>query len=314
MSLYKFDEKKMLKTCGLVNTGAICYLNSFLQSLMSCTSLTTFFLENEEKFSNEENKVAMEYIKLLKIVSNTKSYSDIIDPSGVFREVIIAIKKKYPHKLFGDGQEDSGEGLHLFLDSINSEELYKFFMYKYVVKTWCLTCVKQISEREDKSCIIEIPPHLSGLVVNDDSENVKGIDPLIDHIRQYISVLDDYTCSECKLQKCCRIYQLASAPEIIVIMFNKYYKKLNITFPPELSFPSSNDTTLNYRMVAKIEHSGSMRGGHYWANCYRDGESQPDHDKKTKPKKDIYSLNDMIVSPGTMIPTSESYIVFYHNY
>ena len=310
MSLHKFDPDQMLKTCGLVNTGAICYLNSFLQSLMSCTSLTEFFLENEEKFTKEENKVALEYIKLLKAVGESKSYSDIIDPSGVFREVIIATKKKFPDKKFGRGQEDSGEGLHLFLDAIDSKELYKYFMYKYVVKIWCLTCVKQISEKKDESCVLEIPPHFSGLVVNDDSEDVKEIDPLNAHIRQYISVLDDYTCTDCKLQKCCRIYQLASAPEIITIMFSKFYKKSNIAFPSTLSFPAVNDTTLEYKMVAKLEHSGGRGGGHYWAHCYRDGEPELGSEE---PKKEMYELNDRTVSQGTTTPTRESYIVFYHN-
>jgi len=310
MALHKFDPDQMLKTCGLVNTGAICYLNSFLQSLMSCTSLTEFFLENEEKFTGEENKVALEYIKLLKAVGDSKSYSDIIDPSGVFREVIIATKKKFPDKKFGRGQEDSGEGLHLFLDAIDSKELYKYFMYKYVVKIWCLTCVKQISEKKDESCVLEIPPHLSGLVVNDDSEYVKEVDPLNAHIRQYISVLDDYTCPGCKLQKCCRIYQLASAPEIITIMFSKFYKKSNIAFPQALSFPAVNDTTLEYKMVAKVEHSGGRGGGHYWAHCYRDGEPELGSEE---PKKEMYELNDITVSRGTNTPTRESYIVFYHN-
>ena len=300
----------MLKTCGLVNTGAICYLNSFLQSLMSCTSLTEFFLENEEKFTKEENKVALEYIKLLKAVGDSKSYSDIINPVGVFREVIIATKKKFPDKHFGRGQEDSGEGLHLFLDAIDSKELYKFFMYKYVVKIWCFTCVKQISEKKDESCVLEIPTYFSKLDVNDDSEDVKDVDPLNAHIRQYISVLDDYTCPCCKLQKCCRIYQLAHAPEIITIMFSKFYEKSNIEFPPVLSFPAINDTTLEYKMVAKVEHSGGRGGGHYWAHCYRDGEPEPGGQE---PKKRMYELNDRTVNQGTNTPTRESYIVFYHN-
>ena len=306
MSLNKFDPDQMLKTCGLVNTGAICYLNSFLQSLMSCTSVTEFFLENEEKFITEENKVAVEYIKMIKSVNDSKTYSDVIDPSGVFREIIISTKKKYPYKKFGRGQEDSGDGLHIFLDDIDSKELYKYFMYKYVVKIWCLTCMKHISEKTDESCVLEIPLHFSGLVVND---NIK-VDPLNSHIRQYISVLEDYICTNCKLKKCCRIYQLASAPEIITVMFNKFFKKPNIPFPPTLSFPASNDTTLNYKMVAKIEHSGDRGGGHYWAHCYRDGEPEPGSEE---PKKRMYELNDRTVSQGTNTPTRESYFVFYHN-
>lgn len=318
MPLHKFDESKMLKTCGLVNNGVICYLNSFLQSLMSCTSLTTFFLDNEEKFTNEDNKVAIEYIKLLKTVKDVKTYADVISPVNVAKSVIISYIKKNPDKKFGKGQEDAGEALTLFLDSIDSKDLYKFFMYKYIVKLWCLTCVEQISESVDESCIIEVPLKFGGFVIEDDSESIKEQDPLNSHIRQYMSVLDDYTCSKCKKQKCCKIYQLVCVPEIITVMFNKFTEKSNIQFPEQMEFPASNSTTLTYKMVAKIEHSGSTNGGHYWAHCFRKGEldnlDKPTPDTETPVvKKQMYNLNDSSVSAGDMKPSRESYIIFYHN-
>lgn len=306
MSLHRFDEKNVLKTCGMVNTGTICYLNSFLQSLLACTSLTKFFMENEERYVSENNKVAIEYINLIKKIKEVKSHNDVISPVGIFREIVTSAKKKFPNKQFGRGQEDSGEGLHLFLDAIDDKELYKYFMYKYVVKIWCLTCVKQISEKKDESCVLEIPPKYSGITDDD----TKDIHPLNSHMRQYISMLDDYTCPTCKKKECCRIYQLACAPEIFVVMFNKFFKKENINFPDQLSFPASDLTTLNYKMVAKIEHSGGRNGGHYWAHCYRSGEPTTDSEQ---PQRKMYSLNDRGIGPGNTTPTEESYMVFYHN-
>jgi ubiquitin C-terminal hydrolase len=308
MPLYKFNEDHMLKTCGLTNIGSICYLNSFIQSLMSCTSITNFFLTHEKKFILEENNVAIEYIKLLKLVKNVKSYNDIINPSGVFREIILATKKKFPNKQFGRGQEDSGEVLTLFLDAIDSEELYTYFMYKYAVKIWCLTCVKQISDTMDESCILEIPSYFDGM--DDNSDDIKKMDPLNSYILQYISILDDYTCPHCKLQKCCRIYQLARSPEIITIMFNKYFTKTNIKFPTMLSFPSLNDSVIEYKIVSKIEHSGNQNHGHYWTHCFRTGEPKNIYEDNSK---GMYCLNDKTISQGTSEPTQNSYLVFYHN-
>lgn len=296
----KFNDEEVLKTCGLVNTGSICYLNSFIQSLMSCTALTKFFMDNAEKFISTNNIVAIEYIKLLKTLKTTDIDDGVYNPVGIFNAIVAVTKKKYPNKQFGAGQEDSGEGLHLFLDAIDDKELYSLFMYKYLVRTWCISCVEIISEKKDESCILSMPPNFSNmhLEVGNDKSNLFN-----EHIRQNVSVLTDYKCSKCQSQKCCRIYQLARAPPIIVVMFNKYVRKSKVEFTPNIKFPSV-DGFLNYRLVATIEHSGGTGGGHYWSNCFREGPGS---------LKKMYSLNDRTISRGSEEPTVNSYIVFYHN-
>jgi hypothetical protein len=51
-------------------------------------------------------------------------------------------------------------------------------------------------------------------------------------------------------------------------LFKKYTKKDERYFPPTLEF-SSNAGILNYKVVAQIEHSGGMAGGHYICKCLR---------------------------------------------
>lgn len=301
MSVKKYNEDFVLSACGLINTGVICYLNSFLQSLMSCTSITEFFLNNEYRFLKNDNKVALEYIKLIKKVRDSNSI-DVFESSSILQEIVKITKKKYPSKTFGSGQEDSGEGLHLFLDTIDDKELYGFFMYRYNVKTWCLSCKKTVSERRDESCVLEVPQQFSGLFTSKKNDT-QITDPLNRHILQYMSILDYYNCPECKNTKCCKIYQLAFVPEIVTVMFNKYDNKKNVEFPENLCFPSTGTSTLKYKIMAKIEHSGGRNGGHYWSNCYR----------KEDGVKKIFKLNDRSVSVGNFKPTKETYIVFYHN-
>ena len=297
MSLTKFVPVEVLKTCGFLNPGSMCYLNSFLQSLLSCTSVTKFFLENSEMFHRQNNKVAIEYIKIIREVKDAKVFSHPINPSNILRSIIAETKKKYPYKQFGRGQEDSGESLHLFLDSIDNRELYNLFMYKYTIKLWCLNCVKQLSESSDESCIFEIPPDFNKYAL-DETKNT-----LNEYIRQYISVIDDYTCPECKKQQCCRIYQIVRVPDIIIIMFNKFFNKQTIEFPRILTFPSTTGA-FYYKIVADIEHSGGQANGHYWSQCLRRGLAG----------SQIHKLDDNIIAAGSHIPSQNSYIIFYHNY
>ncbi len=277
--MQKFDEKAALNTCGLQNTGVICYLNSFLQSVMSCTSVNKYFFDNEDRFIDEKNTVAIEYIKLLKKVRDTPGHSNVFASVGILRAIILETTKKYPNKCFGDGQEDSGEGLTLFLDSIDDPGLYKFFMHKYVSVVWCLICEKNVSSNKDEACILEVPPRLKPVVMADEENpdpNQVKIDQshiLNRHIHQYKSDLKGYKCPECKQEQCCKVYQLAGAPEIMIVMFNKFFNKSNIDFPGELYFLNNSKTNpiKTFKLVSKIEHSGGRNGGHYWAHCYRKG-------------------------------------------
>lgn len=306
MSLQLLNKDFILRPCGLVNTGTVCYLNSIWQALLSCTSLTEFFMSKEKEFAQENNLVALEYINLIKQVRCLQSCDEVIDPTDLFEATIAAIKKKYPDMNFGNKQEDSGEGLHLFLDAVDNAELYRYFMCKYNVKIWCTTCVDQISEKIDEACVLEIPAKMNGLVCDQIAD--APIDPLNAHIRQYLSVLEDYKCSKCDGQKCCQIYQLACAPEIIAVMFNKFYGKTNVQFPDTLSFPALGSKTLTYKIVAKIEHAGGMSGGHYWAHCLRKYKDDTSSIGGTR----MYSLNDQRISDGSSDPTANTYIVLYH--
>jgi ubiquitin C-terminal hydrolase len=296
MPLTKFESKAAVGACGLTNIGSICYLNSFLQSLVSCTALNKFFLDNEQRFIEEGKKVAIEYISLIKEMQ--KCNGKTINPAKLFQTFIMEIRSKYPNKKFGRGQEDSGEGLHLFLDMIDDKGLYEMFMYKYCVKIWCLTCDKKISERHDESCVLEIPLRYSGIK----SEIMPSVDPLNLHILQYVSILSDYTCSECKKKKCFSIYQLSRLPEIITVMFNKFAEKKDMAFSQQMQFPSTDDTTLKYNIVAKIEHSGGRNGGHYWAHCVR----------RVGDNIKIANLNDSSVTQGNFSSTPNTYMLFYH--
>lgn len=299
--LTPYDSTYALMPFGLRNTGVICYLNSFVQALMSCTSINKYFLNNEQRFIEEKNDVAICYTNLIKQAITHKKTQDrgsfVLDPVSLFNIIILKTREKYPNKKFGMGQEDSGEGLHLFLDAIDDKTLYKLFMHQYIAKIWCLGCKNMISESIDDAVMLEVYQKYNPIK----SDNITNQHPLNNHVFQYLSPLPDYKCL-CGKQKCCTTYQISSAPEIITIMFHKFHQKINLDFPEFMYFPS-NKGYLKYKIVAKIEHSGGTSGGHYWTHGLR----------TIGMRQSMVILNDTSCEQkGNVLPTANTYIIFYH--
>jgi ubiquitin C-terminal hydrolase len=273
--------------------------------------------KHKDRFIEEKNETACAYIELLDLVKNAKTYGDVFNSTPVLLAIVAATKKRDPSKKFGGGQEDSSEGLTLFLNAIDDKDLYNMFMYKYEIKRWCLECNINISESVDNSCLIEVPVKYCGIVTRDYQ---KKMDPLNLHILQNMSIMDSYKCPYCtNTTNFCAIYQLAHVPEILTVTFNKYHTKKKASYPQQLQFPTTGLKTVTYKLVSSIKHSGTRNGGHYWSNCYRQGpntgpspmtDSEPLADSEKK--NTVYTLNDSNVSPGDFEPTNSTYILLYH--
>lgn len=104
-------------------------------------------------------------------------------------------------------------------------------------------------------------------------------------------------CGE-KMVKFYRAEKLKMLREVVVIIFNKFQMKDNRWFPQELTFGAKGGSTLNYRLVGKIEHSGTRFGGHYWAQSFRG--------------KSWTRLNDSGVTVGNSAHSSDTFMVAYH--
>lgn len=286
-----YDGGKICAPFGLKNQGSLCYFNSVIQSMMTCTSVVDLFLEKKKTWEDEKNEVALEFVNLINQPDQKK------DASPLIKKIIEVSRRSNPGKTFGRGQEDSGECLLTILDTIDDEELYSYFNSRYLVNTWCLKCSSKLSVKEDNLHIVQIPPVLCG------TEKKGGINS---HIKQNVSVLEDYKCRKCSKSSCCRIYQLTRSPNVMTVMFNKFFKKKEVNFPQELAFPGIDRPFLRYKLVSKIEHIGNSRGGHYISHCLRS-----EREKKVL-QEQICLFNDMRISAGNFLPTRNTYMLFYH--
>ena len=277
----------MIKAFGMVNMSSLCYFNSMIQALSSLPIFVETVLRGESKYRSTENIVALELVTLIKKMTTANVHATL-DGSHLFRKFIQRMNTKFPKRVFGTGQEDSGEFLTLFLDVIDDNNLYTLFLHRYKSVIWCRDCNRAVSENNEK-----------GIIVNIQTEYVKNISSfnLNEHVKNYTSPLDSYRCSLCGKNIEKRIYLLARSPEILSIMFNKFDDKFDAHYENKLVFPGNDNKRIEYKLMSTIEHFGGRRGGHYIAHGVR--------------RDSVYSFNDTQVSAGSLSPTRDTYILFY---
>lgn len=302
---------------GFQNYGATCYFNSLLQCLLSCTSLTEVILKNRKNPNYQKNPMIQAMVVIYKLMI-TYSHAKInnfpqekidalesqLRASGKLAyDVLIAVAQKRADKvLMNYGQQDSHEGLMIFLDCIDKHSAIKqLFEHKYATRIYCNLCKKWVVDRSDSNYVFEVQPDLK---INIDSK-FKSVVAQPADLESFLKVsasnIDkDFICPSCGKKENVRlsITQLRLAPEILPVVIKKYDGKPTTPFPNKIRFMSTDGNYINYALVGQCEHSGSRAGGHYWALCLRaDG---------------TYCLNDTSYTKVDIAPTPNSYLLFYH--
>jgi len=321
--VYGYNSDYIPDSFGLQNTGAICYFNSLVQSLLSCPSLNEHILKNIDRYKS--NVILQYYIKLLRSIRSKSIDFDSDDTSQrqtrpstrahiQMVNTLIQIQQKTTFNVkFGTGQQDASEGLNLLLDAINDKPVMELFQVRYREHIICKTCNHKHISASHPYLPIDIA--LDVFDKKRSTEHSKIIEKYILKHNEYID--DAYRCtnSTCQISgNKLKYVMLTMVPEIIIISFKKFagvgpMKKTKdgrnirntsaikkcIQFPMKLSF---NGGKLNYEIVSQCEQSGGIGGGHYWAISKR--------------KDKVYNFNDTSVSSAAFNPTANTYMVFYH--
>ena len=314
-TLIPYNNIYLLKAFGLYNSHILCYFNSLLQSLFSCTSLTEYLLNNEKKFI--ENNFMTMYINILKKYifldiqnnksSNNQSYNNITESSNIlmFNEFLISIKNK--NIKFGYNQEDSGELLVLLLDIINDNYIYNLFYSKYKCDIYCKNCKHIKNIKDDISIQFEVYDRIvdSNFLQSKVDANLHNLNK---YIRNNYSEFSDFTCEKCTEKgNCIKISRLLLIPTIITINFNKYSEKNNYIYPTELFFINSKENKkYNFKLISTINHSGNTNSGHYISKGFR----KKLHNNNVS--NVVYRMNDSSYDEDSLKPDNDTYIIFYH--
>jgi ubiquitin C-terminal hydrolase len=282
---------------GLENCGNLCYLNSLIQALMSCSSFNKRMLSLRQKFEDSKNTLGLEYINLyLKNKRTEPQDFDNIkhDSTKKILDEMIELRNnsKKVDNLHSGRQEDVDEGLVLMLDTLG-KDIENLFYIRHEHHITCTEC--------KKSHTIAGEPSEYMVNMSDCNPFVLGKLDTREKIQDYIKVTYDipygYKCDNCKKENMPKqktliwgYYVLKRLSSILILRFTgkqaslanqrfntkgttkDYENQKDLYFPEYLEFESI-DGHLRYEMVAQILQSGSLSGGHYIAKCKRPCEN-----------------------------------------
>jgi ubiquitin C-terminal hydrolase len=301
----KYNPIATPREVGFENTGAICYFNALLQSLMACSSMNQYMLEHE----NEFNKLGTAYIELLK--RNLEDNDELRrEKSSPILIMLFQIMKEKDLLGMGSGQQCAHESFCRFIDCLESPRIKRLFSHRYMTTTIC-ECGYKSDITQDISFMFEI--YLKDKIFID--KNSTG-DDLRNYLLQQIDINEDYRCDKCKV-KSDKVKKdtLRMVPEIIVITVLRTYfgdNRYPCYFPTGFSIPGKNNTSMQYALVSQIKHYGGMTvvknkkgqsipvrsSGHYTSTTLRKGR--------------IRTYNDTHIAADSYKHDKETYMLFYH--
>ena len=295
-----YELKHSTRPFGLYNAANLCYLNSLVQSLLSLPAFVKVLLDHADEFRAANSELGMRLLEFCGQYGVDDEFLNSTDvdrfrrvQNGTTAPILRAIQKsragKTTFRTFS--QEDAQEGFKFIIEILDEElkslgsdkEIFKdIFAIRHKQRIRCSKCGHDRTiDRE--SCPEEIIQNMSEVdpLLQKSLDTQKNIE---DHIKISLQIPDDYRCEKCNVQNNIKnkqlfvrqYYTLARISSVIVLSFHynhhamrSGYAKRTSWFPQKLEFVDKNGRDLVYKVVSQIEHSGSLRGGHYTANCLR---------------------------------------------
>lgn len=281
-----YDTDYVPPAFPLGNPGALCWFNSLLQTMLGMSALNRAILEAADDL--HDNVFAREYIRILNVALAGDGASLAGASSTLLQAMIDQARRERIPLSLGNGQECADEGFVKFVELLKCPHVEKLFDSVYELNITCTSCKKVASSVRDRSSRIQMFSQVP----------ITTQDLFARYLRAHPSECSYYKC-DCghTMANFQRVEKLKMLREIMVIVFDKFVAKSNKWFPETLSFRNTSGGQTQYKLIGKIEHSGTMHSGHYWAHSLRGRWMQ---------------MNDTSVHPGSSTPAPGTFMVVYH--
>ncbi|XP_051547729.1 uncharacterized protein LOC127437100 isoform X2 [Myxocyprinus asiaticus] len=257
----KEDKRRFLakKTeyCGLQNQGATCYLNAVLQSLF----MTEDFRKAIMKLNGETRKQKCLSFELQDLFKCLESREGIVTTKGITNALDVTNVCE---------EQDAAEFLQKILSMIEPEPS-EIFHGKKKHSSTCLQSQHESIEEINSFCFLAIAMDSDQHVINVQKSFNSQFEATL------LEGEDQLYCENCQMMTDMKIsYTILQVPQVLVLQMQRfnldYYSmtflknNCDVEIPLHLSVQDEGGVHYVYDLYAVINHSGSLSGGHYFAN------------------------------------------------
>jgi len=273
-----------VKPYGFQNIGAICYLSSILQMLLSFTSLLKLANNKNVKYNTILGK---RFNRLFKVSAQECCSSPSCNRLNYLSHQSFKVKEALELTLIHEqemidlnGCQDAHEVLAYLLDMLNLDDKYKQLNRLLNIGVTTTTICNHCQHSNSRT----------------DHNNALVIDNISNLIEERIT-LNDYTCDKCKtVGNTTSIKRLSELNAGVILVFQTKYvdRSQAINYPLGFEINGTDGTSkASYKAIGQIHHTG----GHYYATCIRNDKA--------------YIIDDLNVKESTLNVTPNVTIVMY---
>lgn len=316
------------KPTGLTNVGNTCYMNSVLQALLSSTYLNTYLMRYLEGCVSHKININEYFspmiIEYLRVVANVYNNNNTYTPISFKRTLDMKLPDFNDYRQH-DAQEFLLAIMNEFIDSSKDKNIGNIINKVCAGKNrQLLTCTKCYHIKWDKFKFFEITlpiPTKEDMVEYSHTQYNSNIGPNhslhtvnMEHCfekygkREFLFGMNQWFCPVCKKKvDAIKKEEIVEVPDLTIITFARFsQKEINgKTIVLKNSTPINIYENINLegkrlRLIATVNHSGSVDGGHYTARIKRNNNWFIANDTSMYPT----TINNVVSDPSI-------YLAFY---